>query len=257
MDKKYFFDIDGTLLDDNKELPQSTLESIELLKEKGHHVVIATGRPPFIFENVRDTLGITSFVSMNGQFVVHESETIYKNPIAHDEIEKLIHFSDEQKHPLILVNDSDWDATMENHPHLEKAIDSLKIEQALPSNRMSFKTSDNYQVMLFCEEGEDAPYIEKFPDFKFVRWHDYSLDILPKDSSKAVGILKLLDALSLDIEDAYAFGDGLNDKEMLTLIPNSVAMGNAVDEVKSTAKYVTSHVNNDGIYSALRKMQFI
>src|SRR5699024_11645227 len=90
-------------------------------------------------------------------------------------------------------------------------------------------------------------YKNEFPAFNFVRWHDYSVDVLPKGSSKAVGIEKLLEALTLEKSNAYAFGDGLNDREVLSFISNSVAMGNAVDAVKNYAKYGTKDVDDDGV----------
>src|SRR5699024_9156443 len=97
----------------------------------------------------------------------------------------------------------------------------------------------------------------EFPAFSFVRWHDYSVDVLPKGSSKSVGIEKLLEALTLEKSNAYAVGDGLNEREMLSCIPNSVAMGNAVDAGKSSARYVTEDVEDDCIFYGLKKLGLI
>ena len=80
-----FFDIDGTLLDQNKKMSDSTKKAIEKLKENGVFVAIATGRAPFMFENLRKEIDIDSFVSFNGQYVVFENEVIYKNPMQTDE----------------------------------------------------------------------------------------------------------------------------------------------------------------------------
>src|SRR5699024_10977299 len=104
------------------------------------------------------------------------------------------------------------------------------------------------------ENEEELPYQEKLHQFDFIRWHEYSVDVLPKGGSKALGIMKLMEALNIDGKHAYAFGDGLNDREMLEFIPNSVAMGNAVDEVKRLAKYVTEDVAEDGIYHGLKQV---
>lgn len=72
MNKKIiFFDIDGTLLDHEKKVPATTKESIQELKEAGHIVAIATGRAPYHFEELREELGIHSYVCLNGQYVVH------------------------------------------------------------------------------------------------------------------------------------------------------------------------------------------
>ncbi len=54
-------------------------------------------------------------------------------------------------------------------------------------------------------------YFARYPQFNFIRWHPYSIDILPKGGSKAEGIKKMIERLGFDLKDVYAFGDGLND----------------------------------------------
>lgn len=255
--KIIFFDIDGTLLNDKMELPKSTFESIKLLQERGHFVVIATGRPPFAFQDLRDKLGITTHISLNGQYVVHQNQVIYKNPLNYHELKKLVHLSTEQKHPLIYVNGDGWETNVEQHLQMEEAIASMKVDTEVIFNPNSYKENEKYQALIFCNEIEEAEYKKTFHKFDFVRWHDFSVDVLPKGGSKAAGIKLLMDNLSLDYEHAYAFGDGLNDREMLKFIPNSVAMGNAVNATKSAAKYVTGDVNNDGIYLGLKQVGLI
>src|SRR5699024_5549167 len=66
----FFFDIDGTLLDHDKKLPASTKKSVQKLKQQGHEVAIATGRAPFVFENICKELQINTYVGLNGQYVV-------------------------------------------------------------------------------------------------------------------------------------------------------------------------------------------
>lgn len=75
------FDIDGTLLDHDKELPESTKQAVKELKASGHVVAIATGRGPFMYENLRKELEIDTYISFNGQYVVHKNKEVYKNPI--------------------------------------------------------------------------------------------------------------------------------------------------------------------------------
>lgn len=72
--------------------------------------------------------------------------------------------------------------------------------------------------------------------------------------SKATGILNVLAHLGIRIEDTYAFGDGLNDLEMIELCGTGVAMGNAVPEVKAAADVICGRVNEGGLEQALRKM---
>jgi HAD superfamily hydrolase (TIGR01484 family) len=67
-----FFDIDGTLLNENKIIPASTKKAVHLLQEKGIHTVIATGRVPSMFYWIQKELNIDSYVAMNRQYVVFE-----------------------------------------------------------------------------------------------------------------------------------------------------------------------------------------
>lgn len=88
MDKKLiFFDIDGTIYDHDKRIPATAKQAVSDLKAHGHHVFIASGRAPFMVRPVLEELGIDSFVSYNGQYVVFEGEVIYKNPIAEQSLE--------------------------------------------------------------------------------------------------------------------------------------------------------------------------
>jgi len=79
--KIIFFDIDGTLLDHDKKLPASTKKAVQLLKEQGHEVAIATGRAPFMFKDLREELDIQTYISFNGQYIVLNGEVLYKNPV--------------------------------------------------------------------------------------------------------------------------------------------------------------------------------
>ncbi|HAM79998.1 Cof-type HAD-IIB family hydrolase [Ornithinibacillus bavariensis] len=246
-----FFDIDGTLLDHNKELPVSTKEAIHELKRRGHFVAIATGRGPFMFKKIGDELGIDTFVSYNGQYVVVKGEVVYKNPMELASLEKLIQASVKNDHPIVFMDPNKMKANVPEHPYITAGFSSLKV--GTPTvDPLYYQENDIFQSLLFCEEGKEKQYEEEFPAFDFVRWHEVSVDVLPKGGSKAKGIEKVMEKLHIPNDRIYAFGDGLNDLEMLSTIENSVAMGNGVDEVKEVAKYITKPVDEDGILHGLK-----
>lgn len=250
--KLIFFDIDGTLLDHEKELPASTKEAIFQLKEKGHEIAIATGRAPFMYTDLREELGIHTFVSYNGQYVVFNGEELYTNPLNKAPLLKLTETALSNNHPIVYMDHEDMKANVPEHPYINEGIATLKINQFPDHDPYYYKGRDLYQSLLFCPEGEEKQYESEFTDFDFVRWHPLSVDVLPKGGSKAKGIEKLVAKLGFSEEDVYAFGDGLNDMEMLNTVHHSVAMGNAVDKVKSVARYVTKSVDDDGIYHGLK-----
>ncbi|APH05420.1 Cof-type HAD-IIB family hydrolase [Bacillus weihaiensis] len=250
--KVIFFDIDGTILNHDKEIPDSTRVAIGKLKEKGHHVAIATGRAPFMFEDLREELDIHSYVSFNGQYVVFEGEVIYENPLNKDTLASLLTYADKEKHPLVFLSEEDMMATTGIHPYIEQSMGSLKFSHPL-KNRDYYLEKDIFQTLLFCEDGIEERY-KRYEDLRFIRWHKVSTDILPVGGSKAEGIKQLAMRLGIKKENIYAFGDGLNDLEMIEYVGTGVAMGNAVNQLKDLANFVTKPVDEDGILFAVKQL---
>ncbi|WP_339145660.1 MULTISPECIES: Cof-type HAD-IIB family hydrolase [unclassified Sutcliffiella] len=249
-DKIVFFDIDGTLLDHQKELPESTKRAVKELKESGVYVAIATGRAPFMFEDLRKELDINTFVSFNGQYVVFEGEVIYKNPLNNEKMHELRINADKLAHPLVYLNHEKMKANVEDHPFIQKSMESLKFTH--PEFGPSFlDETEIYQALLFIEDTEQQSYVDSYNDFHFIRWHQYSTDILPRGGSKAIGIQRMLERLPFKKENVFAFGDGLNDVEMIDYVGTGVAMGNAHPELLKVANHVTKDVAEDGIIHGL------
>lgn len=247
-----FFDIDGTLLDTDKNLPASAKKAVAKLKEDGHIVAIATGRAPFMYEDLRKELGIETFVSCNGQYVVLEGEVIYQNPLHKEALVAMTEEALDNNHPVVYLSDEDMMSNVPEHEYINEGIASLKLGITPGHDPDYHNGRDLYQTLLFVPEGEEQQYVEKYDSFDFIRWHPVSLDVIPKGGSKAKGIAKVIDELGFPPERQYAFGDGPNDLEMLSTVHNSFAMGNAKDEVKSKAKHITKHVNEDGVEHGLR-----
>ena len=256
MSKIVFFDIDGTLLDHDKNMPASTKKAIETLKENGVFVAIATGRAPFMFESIRNELDIDSFVSFNGQYVVFEGEPLFKNPLNNGKIEELYLEASGKGHPVVFMNHLTMKSSVKHHDFIENSLGGLKFAHP-EHDDLFYVDRDLYQTLLFCEEGQESYYSETYPEFNFIRWHPYSVDILPAGGSKAEGIKKMVERLGFKLEDVYAFGDGLNDLEMLKAVGTGVAMGNAVPDLQELANMVTKDVDDDGIWHGLKELKLI
>lgn len=254
--KLVFFDIDGTLLDANKELPISTIEAIAQLKENGHEVAIATGRAPFMFKNIRDRLNINNFISFNGQFIVTNNEIFYKNPIPLGELESLEKHAHANNHPLIYMDHEGMRVSHENHPHVIKSMADLKIDPP-KFGPDYFKNREIYQALIYCEAENEKQYFTTFNNLHFVRWHKYSTDVLPRGGSKGVGLAKLAEHFGINQENVIAFGDGLNDVEMLEYAGVGVAMGNGHPKALEVANFITNTPEENGIQSALKEFALI
>ncbi len=250
MGKIVFFDIDGTLLDHEKKLPISTKQAVQALKDEGHNVVIATGRAPFLFEDIREELKIESYVSFNGQYVVLDGEVIYKNPINEQALKSLSNFANLKEHPLVFMANEEMKANVTYHSHIDECLQTLG---AIHPEECAdyYLEKEIYQSLLFCKETHENEYAETFNELNFIRWHSLSMDVIPFRGSKAQGIKQFIDKVGYQRENVYAFGDNLNDIEMLQFVGHGVAMGNAPDVVKNAAKYVTKDVSDDGIVYGL------
>src|SRR5699024_9111860 len=241
MDKKMvFFDLDGTLLDDDKKIRSDVRSAVRKLKENGVLVGLATGRAPFLFEFVRKELEIDNFIALNGQYVVHEGKAIYKNPMEPEQLYKLVQLAETNNHPLVFLNHLEMRANEKNNKDIETGFSELHAEYP-PVDPNFYQGREIYQTLLFCKEEDERIYINKVNDFQYIRWHDLSLDVLPSVGSKALAIERVIQHVGVKRENTYAFGDGLNDIEMLKYVGKGVAMGNALEEAKKAADFVTDN----------------
>lgn len=252
MKKIVFFDIDGTLLDEDKNLPASTKEAVHTLQKNGIYTAIATGRAPFMISSLLDELNIESYICFNGQYVVFENEVISTTPIEKEILKDIEQTANKHEHALVYMNEATLKTNAQNNDRVRKSLGSLKM--AYPEYDPDFYTKRNiYQALLFTKENE-AEYLSSFNEVSFIRWHELALDIVPKGGSKARGIQELISRLGFRMEDAYAFGDGMNDIEMLQEVGTGVAMGNAQGVVKEHADFVTTNVAEDGIVNGLKEV---
>ncbi len=256
MSKIVFFDIDGTLLDHEKNLPSTTKKAIKQLQQNGTYVAIATGRSPFMYEALRKELAIESFVSFNGQYVVFENKVIYKKPLHPNSLEALVGDARTKSHPVVFLNEKTMRGNTPHHPFIEESMGSLKFTHP-DCDEQFYQDKEIYQSLLFCEAEEEKFYRQKYRDFHFIRWHNYSVDILPSGGSKAEGIKQMISKLDFSLDEVYAFGDGLNDIEMIQSVGTGVVMGNASDELKKYADFITKDVSDQGIPYALQELGLI
>ena len=253
--KVVFFDIDETLIVKDKDyLPATVKPAICQLKANGIIPAIATGRapcsfPPQIKELVAET-GIDLLVTMNGQYVSYRGEALAKHPIAAEKIQQVIDFL-EQHHIEYAFVSNHAIAVSQITPIVRSAMDPLRTDYHVDKD--FFKTHDVFQILPFYDASKDELIANSgiLDGLKTVRWHPHSVDLFEAEGSKAHGILAAIRHLGFNIENVMAFGDGLNDVEMLSTVGVGVAMGNAHEELKKLADHVTEHIENDGIYHFL------
>lgn len=250
------FDLDGTLLTNQKKPLASTLLAIEQLQQQGHFVVIATGRNRFLAQPIMEQTNIHDAVLCNGSAAIVKNQLVYDTPLVATELQHLQQQLAIQKVDLALVG---LDATRRLTTYREAWM--AEAMQSFGSNTPEldadyFTEHAIYQGLAYYDEGLafDDRYYEQLD---FVRWHPKCVDVIPKGGSKAVTLLEVANQLGLKREQVIAFGDGLNDREMLREVGVGIAMGNAVAEVQRCADLVTASNEADGIWLALEKMNLV
>ncbi|MGF6148634.1 Putative bifunctional phosphatase/peptidyl-prolyl cis-trans isomerase [Kingella potus] len=251
--KIIFFDIDDTLLPKRSgRIPDSTRAALGRLKGQGIAAAIATGRPPCLIPDSVRTLmadsGIDILISINGQHIERGGEVLAQYPLRPvDTAAAVAHlhslgiaYALEHPHRVAVPQD---------HPHIRTALGSLAIPYQTGAPDPAQPVC---QMLAFYGEEQAAAVEAGLPaGLRTTRWHAYGVDILPADSSKARGIRAVLDTLGLAAADAMAFGDGLNDMEMLQSVGCGVAVGNAHPALKAVARHICPPADQDGILRGL------
>lgn len=253
--KLFAFDIDGTLLGSNKQPLDSTRDALEKLREQGHLVTIATGRSRFMAQNIIMDLGFTNYVLCNGAAAFLDHEQYYQNLLDLDGLERFADKVEKEGIGLAYVGLDDVKKT--NSHRTEQVREAMKsIEYDAPMLDLDFhKQNDVYQALAFYDDSVEGKFDQSFPEFRFVRWHTESVDIVPKNGSKAATLLNLADRVGIDRENIVTFGDGENDREMLREAGIGIAMGNALPHIQKEATFVTDTNDQDGIWKALKELK--
>ena len=263
-------DLDGTTLRRGSILSDETKEALEEAIKKGVHVVIATGRtyaslPECIFE----IEGLEYVITSNGAHIkdLNIDETIYSNCAdgnAIEEVRDLLYnhreypvevftdghaYIDEIVYEDIKNNGSDYmDANyiVKTRNPIPCVYDfMLEHKDEVENINIHFRSLEdkaNFKVVL--EELEGITVTSSMP---------HNIEIGGETTSKATAIFDLCQRLNIEEENVMAVGDSPNDSAMIMAAGLGVAMGNAVDEVKEIADYVTLSNAEDGVAHAVRK----
>ncbi len=250
-----FFDLDGTLLNDQSTISEEVAQAVRQLKANGFEPVIASGRTHIEIIDIMKIAGIESAVLMNGQFVLFKGKPLIAKEIEKSLIEDLSNHVRNLNHGLALYNDKAIKVVIPS----EVAVKTYDyISSPVPETREDFHHHHPvYMGLIMSESGKDDSYAQAFPQLRFIRNAPYSIDVIHEGVSKAVGIKELLTALGQENVETYAFGDGLNDLEMLQVVDHPIAMGNAIPQLKEIAHYVTSDHTADGIVKGLKHYHLI
>ena len=259
MDKKIkalFFDIDGTLVSfKTHRIPQSTVDALEQAKKNGVEVYISTGRPKQIINNLGQIEHlIDGYITANGARCFVEDTLVSQHAILSSDVKKIIEAADRDNYPAIVISESNFAIHHYTDEVYEIFCKGLGVDSSVfVTDINSLGDEAILQVTPFCTVEQEALLMPTLENCTSGRWHPAFTDITASGADKGKGLHAMADYLGLNIEETMAFGDGGNDISIIKEAGVGVAMGNAGEELKQVADYITTHVDEDGVRNALLK----
>lgn len=258
--KAVFLDIDGTIWDNENRIPESTVKAIHEMQENGHAVFINSGRSrSFIREQKLLDIGFDGIVSGCGTMVEYHGEEIFYYQIPKEQaiytVETVRKYGLrpilEGKHYLYF-DDEDF----HHEPYGQKVKDEMGEE--LLTIKDHWGDWEISKLSCATDDADMEGCMKELGDLYDFMIHSSTVcEMVPKGFNKGTGIEKVCELLGVDIHDSYAFGDSINDTEMMEAAGHAIVMGNGTDDLKAMADYVTKALHEDGIHHGCRKMGLI
>jgi len=256
-----FFDIDGTLVSfKDHQIPQSTVDALAKAKENGHHIYIATGRPLQIITNLQAIAPlIDGYITTNGAFCFVGKEEVRCTPMLQADVEMLAEDAWKCDYPCIIAGERDF-AVLNNHAVVDEVfcqeLGVRNIDFSIDATKV-IEEQRILQISPFFPEAHEKDILPRLQHCTSGRWHPAFTDVTSVEADKGLGLEEMARFLGLPLEATMAFGDGGNDLPILRKAGIGVAMGNAMDDVKAGADYVTASVDDAGIAQALKHFRVI
>lgn len=257
--KALFLDLDGTLLTDNKKIPQENRTAIEKMLGEGHSVIIATGRPLSSAVLQAERLGLTSrgcyIIAFNGGVLydTYERSVIYRSTIPLDHVRRT--FAEANRRGIHIQTYRDDRVIVEpvcDDEIVRQYCSRMIVDKEVISDISLLK--DEPVKMLIIDPSDQAP-LRSFRDW-IASWADDDLDtffssseyveIVSKGLNKGTALHQMADILGIDGANTIAAGDAANDIKMIEAAGLGCVMCNGTDDVKAVADYITEKDNNNG-----------
>jgi hypothetical protein len=251
-------DVDGTLLDPGKNLSPSAPAAVERLKQAGIRFSVASARPPRLTQSLLRDLHISepSACFNGGLLISPDRNVLHQLPMAPSDAQAVADHIRKSPLDLWVYTRTDWYVSNPSGPHVMHQEELMQCKAtALQTYDMSqlhvlklVGVSDDYDAVKGTQSDLDSLCCLAI---SATRSSDYYLDVTHADANKGMVIVALSNMLNIPREHIATIGDMPTDVLMFRNSGVSIAMGNATDDVKAQATYVTKDNTEDGFAYAI------
>ncbi len=260
--KMAVFDLDGTLLNNDRAISGKNAAALVELNENGYEVVLASGRPEILMRVYYLGFSFVRYViSSNGGIIrdVQADKIVYRRPIHPEAVRKIIAICDRTGAECdlyshdgmsrICTDEIDLELTDEIVFNFKKHILKDRKLSEFPCEKMFVTQKDALKLKALREK-----IAAEVPKVEITQSSFQALDIMDRGVNKGMAVKWLAEALGIDRQAVAAFGDHLNDLEMLEYAGTSIVCSNAVEAVRQAAVYVLPESNHQsGIAAGIRR----
>lgn len=256
-------DIDDTLLTDDHEISPRTKEALLKAQDLGVKVVLASGRPTYAMHKIAEELLLNEYgsyvLSFNGGIITdyRTKNNVYECTLTKEQAHELYEIS--KKYDVFVHTYVDNDIITEKgneYTDIEGQITGMPIVEV--GSFVEHVQADVVKLLML-EHPEKLEKVEKILQkelqgkISVMRSKPFFLELTNNEVDKGKSLNHLIKILGIHQDEVIAIGDGSNDLPMIKFAGLGVAMGNAADEIKKQADYVTDTNNNDGIAKVVEK----
>ena len=279
MSKIIFLDVDGTLIDYEAKLPASAAKAVDMARANGHKVYICTGCSKAEIEQ-RNLCELDGMIGGNGAYVEDHGHVVMHQGLSKEDVKHIVDWCNERHLGFYLEANSGMycnDYMLEQGPETMVKYAQGKGADLTKAKESSKKFMDGFIHLqgedLYRDDVNKISFIlsryqdhldsqKEFPHLIANTWGgkgEVALygDLGPTGITKRHAIEVLLDYLGVDQKDTISFGDAKIDLSMFECCDYNVAMGNGGKEIKEAADYITTDVNDDGLYNAFCYLNLI
>lgn len=274
--KLIFLDIDGTLINAFSKPTALVAEAIRRARANGHKVFLCTGRNmPLIPDEILD-IGFDGIIASAGSHVEVEGKVLYDHLLPEETIQECLSVFHE--HGIYcrletqegIYTDPQMEALLKTAKPDKSNSELIRMQKELETG-LPISPYEKYPrkgAYKMCFTGTNLESIENTKKvlgdrFQYVI-HPFASnanclngEIIPKEVGKGKGMELVCQYYQAGLQDTVAFGDSMNDYDMIVTAGVSVAMGNACEELKCLADVVCESVQDDGIYHEFQRMGFL